>query len=229
MLPAGSSPLSQGMEVDPPRLGEPPREQDDDLSEGSGVMRSGALWGSWTGGFHSMWFHLVSFCKVSEFQHPIFDTWFTLVDLEEPNRLVWRMPHASRVADAMTDVVRNLLLTRLQDSSWKISQVWIPLPAAFSPVYIYIYIVFLGDQVATPYSIHSPSFSTHILAVYILPSQSLSLWFKWSTPDGLLAGFEEDEAPDPPPGEHWQEFDSLQQVVLKLGDIHQIPTLHFFF
>ena len=138
MLPAGSSPLSQGMEVDPPRLGEPPREQDDDLSEGSGVMRSGALWGSWTGGFHSMWFHLVSFCKVSEFQHPIFDTWFTLVDLEEPNRLVWRMPHASRVADAMTDVVRNLLLTRLQDSSWKISQVWIPLPAAFSPVYIYI-------------------------------------------------------------------------------------------
>ena len=94
---------------------------------------------------------------------------------------------------------------------------------------VYIYIVFWGDQVATPYSIHSPSFSTHILAVYILPSQSLSLWFKWSTPDGLLAGFEEDEAPDPPPGEHWQEFDSLQQVVLKLGDIHQIPTLHFFF
>ena len=128
----------------------------------------------------------------------------------------------SRVADAITDVVRNLFLTRLQDSSWKISQIWIPLPAAFSPVYIFFFFGG-GDQIAIPYSIHSPSFSTHILAVYIL--QSLSLWFKWSTPDGLPAGFEEDEAPDPPPGEHWQEFDSLQQVVLKLGDIHQIPTL----
>lgn len=67
----------------------------------------------------------------------------------------------SRVADAMTDVVRNLFLTRLQDSSWKISQIWIPLPAAFSPVYIFF---FFGGGIKLPY--HIVFIHHHFLHIY---------------------------------------------------------------
>lgn len=61
MLPAGSSPLSQGMEVDPPRLGEPPREQDDDLSEGSGVGHCEAVGQGDSTPCDSIWFLFVKY------------------------------------------------------------------------------------------------------------------------------------------------------------------------